>query len=803
MSIKVFGGLGSSVDTSQTTSATSVAIPGTSESGVIQRDTATGQSGQAGADQTVLQTTVQTQSENLPVAQFNQAQPSDIQMNTGVRPQVFSAKSGQVPFETLFDQFDIQVQPVYNFWVRDEQTNDRDERGERKLEDIPRYIRITWLPAPDLADPDARLPKRVNKKASKSVLFAQELDRASVFRAKGVDFAPSHLQPDGLSKVKASIANGHVAPGVINAIVDLPLVNAGLVQPAQANIIEEDVFLNDPEMTGVSSHELRAQQLQLTNSAIAAGAIGRDGISDNLVQRKVALVDGKFSISKATSPGGTLAIQSVHSSSPVISMYPKTAVPSRPVQDDLARDTLDRVTQPEQFSDVPRTAQTKVKFFNPAIGGLVSADKVQLMSAPEHLETMAALGPSLNSLELLSRTGYYNAQRRFDIPSLPSPKVKPFEYVGYVLERFRRGKTGVFTKIEEIDIPHREITEYIDTKVIYGETYRYRIRAIFRWTRPSDVGIMGKDPTVGKKTHTHTQPTATHKSSYFYSEWSSRWVYATCMDDQPPPPPDELQVRPESARKRVVVTFRLPENSQRDILSMRLFKKILGENGRELTDWIPMVHSDGRVDQPPQNIIFYDTNVEFFQIAKHRYVYAAQCVSRHGEDSPLSEQYATMLNKDYFSRGEYPVEMVSSKGVRVEYFGAFARIPFLRTQTQVVVMPHDTFTLTGRETMGNAMGVDGSYFLRIESLDTGEKMDVPFGVVFRNLKAREQFVNSSIYTPPSLPNQKGSQNFQNKTAQSVSPTAAAALAGFVNSVADIRQSVQPKDQPQPGDRRKG
>lgn len=774
--IKVFGkGLGQ-VDHPFSVSDP-VQIQGSSTPVNVERDQnlfKTGLPTQGDSDPGLLRSTLQMPREDVSkefVTETTFNNPA-IGLRLNIRPKVFSAVSGQVPFETLFHDFNIEVFPFYNFWVPDELTNNRDARGERKLEDVPRFIKVTWDIAPDLPDPDHKIPKRVNKRTIKSIIFAQELQRPNVFRAKGVDFTPKHLQPEGLTSIKSAIANGHMAPGVLEAIVDLPLPSAGLVQPLPSIGIDEDVFLNDQNTRGISIHELRAQTLQVTNGTLAHSAIGRDGVSPSLGAAKAGLVDSQFNISKSPGFGGSMNIQGVQRSSPNISLSSKTATTDRKPPNDQAQSMLANFAQPAPFNDVPKTAQAKVKFFDPSIGALVSDVKVKLMTAPEHLEAMTAIAPSLPSLELLARSNYYTLPRAIKIPSLPSPRMKPLDYIGYVLEKYARGVTGVFTKVDEIDIPSREINEYYDTKVLYGETYRYRIRSILRWNRPSHQGVMGKDPTVAPRFASHAAKLAPNLSSYFYSEWSHTWAYGTCMDDQPPLPPDELQARPESHRKRVVVTFRLPENNQRDILSMRLFRKLQDSNGRDLTDWLPMVHSDGAVDHPPQNVIFFDTNVDFFQTSRYRYVYTAQCVSRHGEDSVLSEQLAVRLNQDYSTRGEYLVDSISSAGVRMEYFGAFSTIPAKESRSELVVSPplahrgsgpgSAALIVVGRNALGNMQGTNTNYLIRVQSLDTGESSDIPFSTLFRYLKTREIFKIKHVFALPAHPEKKNSIAVLNK-----------------------------------------
>ena len=761
MSIKFFKGLG---QVAKESVSNPISI-GQSDPGVIERDENLFRSGHAvfaDDDQTTLKSFVQ-----VPGSEDNGFTVVPFVMNLQISPQVFSAESGQAPFETLFHDFDLKVFPFYNFWTPDELTNDKDERGERRFEDLPRYVKISWIPAPDLPDPEEQTPKRVNKRTIKPIIFARELERPKTFKLKGVDFTPKHLQPDHFIDIKAVIANGFLAPGVLETIVELPLRSAGIGPTANPNPIDEDPFLNDPATAGVAAHELIGQALQLSNGAVNTSNIGQAELSPNAADLKNGLFDGKFSVIKG-GPDGMVDVLGVHPSSPAISFSSRGAEHTRAAPSDPAADLLARVAEASPYSQYPKTAQAKVKFFDPSIGNLVGESKVRLMTAPEHLETMAAIAPSLANLELLSKAGYHEKVRKYDIPSLPSPRMKPLEYIGYVLEKYRRGQNGLFLKVDEIDLPNREINEYIDTKVLYGETYRYRIRAVLRWTRPSDVGVMGKMASIKGKFGSQAAQLSTHQGSYFYGEWSQRWIYGTVMDDQPPAPPDELTARPESHRKRVVLTFRLPLDNQRDILSMRLFRKLQDENGRDLTDWIPMLGSSGKVDHPPQNVIFFDDKVEFFHVSKMRYVYAAQCTTRHGESSVLSEQLAVRLNQDHYSRGEYLVEQISAAGVRLQYYGAFSTIPFQVSKTELVVAPPPddgvaALVLTGRDASGNMLGQGGDYLLRVQSLDTGEQVDIPFSLVFKTFQIREKFVPTPVFVMPASPQTKGSNEFKSKT----------------------------------------
>ena len=253
----------------------------------------------------------------------------------GIKPQVFSAESGRAPFETLFHDFNLEAYPFYNFWAPDELTNENDVRGDRKLEDLPRFIKVIWNIAPDLKDPEEKAkPKTVDSRHINPVIFSRELERPVTHTTRGITFTPDHLQITGFSSIKSMIANGHMSPGVLETIVEMPLHNTG-VESSRAhagtdpiNMVDEDAFLTDTGMNGISIHELQGQISQVTNGIASMNSIASDGVSSNMTQVKETLVDGKTMISKSIQRGGFAQISSIHPSSPTLSLQSRTATPA-------------------------------------------------------------------------------------------------------------------------------------------------------------------------------------------------------------------------------------------------------------------------------------------------------------------------------------------------------------------------------------------------------------------------------------------------------------------------------------------
>lgn len=707
------------------------------------------------------------------LGKFDKPTPQQTKTVTKVEPdvQLLSEESAIAPYETIFDDFHVEAYPFYNFWVPDERKNGSEERGLRDLEDIPRFIKVTWVRAPDLQSGDnQRLnPPSVSTRSGNSKLGMHSKNGYS-FLTKGIAFNPEHLNKNNFSLIRSSIANGYITPGVLEAVVEMPLHNTVIdshrthAKTSHIHHIDEDSFLTNNSMKGISLHELKANVVQMTNGVVNSAKISKKSKGDK------KLFDGKFSVARSPFAGGNMQIDGVHSSSPSISMTSRTAVSVHGEPRDQVIENVRKVVEPASTAGLKRSASNKVKFAHPVVAGVLNKKKVNMLTRPEHAESTVAVAQMLPQLNALASSGVREEKKNVEVPSFASPPgLKPVEYVGYILEKYRRNSSGVFEKVADIEITDVYQTDYIDTKVVYGDVYRYRIRSIVRWTRPSAIGPLGKEPWQLSQNGSQTSSTAPFKSSYFVGEWSRDWAYATVIDTTPPPPPDELSIRVESHRKRVYVSFKLPHNPQRDISAMRLLRKTQSASGQDLTQW-EVLNEYGSVSSPiefaPQNVLYVDEDVDFFQKNKVRYIYAAQAMTRHGEESTLSDQLACRLNYEWKVKGEYPIDFVSCSGVKPEHFGAFATIPLRRTQSEVIATPKlvdsrltADVKFSGRSAIGNATLDSKDYVLRIESLDTGEHRDIDLSVSFTNLPDEKRNINTDVYVPMHNQSTKNASSF--------------------------------------------
>src|SRR6478736_6413656 len=180
----------------------------------------------------------------------------------------YSQDSGPAPFDTIFDAFDLVASPVYNFWTQDEETNESEERGSRDLSDVPRYIRITWNIAPDLSP-------MFNQATSFSARGKNLRERSGAgsstgVKINGIDFKPPQLQSDDIEFASNSLANGFVAPGVIETVVEIDEQSFSSNISMNPNLVDEDEYLSERSNWGIPYNEFNSMMWARKSSVLAA-----------------------------------------------------------------------------------------------------------------------------------------------------------------------------------------------------------------------------------------------------------------------------------------------------------------------------------------------------------------------------------------------------------------------------------------------------------------------------------------------------------------------------------------------------
>lgn len=699
-----------------------------------------------------------------------------------------SQDSGFAPFETLFHDFNLQVFPTYNFWEPDEATNDTTPLGDRDLEDVPRFNRLVWDPAPDIKDPH---------EAGKIAMGGTGSQTQNSIIVDGIPFNPTVLQDVNLNIVSNLLANGHMSPGVVETVVE---VHTGtLVRPpakTPVHLCSEDHYLSKPGLWGIPFSEFNNVLWNRRSSAYGAQVhIFGLTISPVKAVTRNHFFDGAYGYLRPAAPGGLVYLRSTDATSP-IGFTARTCYSKRTTYGGRVYEYLDMI-EPNSNVDQRRLGtdlwdyhRVKAKFIHTNFLGLVHPQRVGTINQVHHAETCTAIAQNLQNLVTYNEAGMQHKNRTINIPSFNAPKdVKPVEYVGYVIEKYAFEGSGFVLK-ETIYVPGHDTYDYIDTKIKYGVAYRYRIRSILRWTRPRNVGPMGKDPTVTDPTGSNINSLIPNLSSFWGSEWGKNWATGLVVDVELPDPPDELTVRPFSKDGYVLVTFKLPYNPQRDINKMTLWRKLQDQNGRDLTHWEQVQEYAGQtrqgtrdiyltkythdpkditglkfnatqtekleqfVEYAPLNAQFIDRDVKPFQEGGYRYVYSALCHTSHGETSTLSDQLAVRINRDWARTGEFPVEFVSCAGVEKDMdTGLFATYPERRLRSELIVVPDTTGNLparinvTGQQRNGTGLLNDNNYVLRIESLDNGQSIEAPVRIIYDNLPTQNTDEDSNVLVP--------------------------------------------------------
>jgi hypothetical protein len=423
----------------------------------------------------------------------------------------------------------------------------------------------------------------------------------------------------------------------------------------------------------------------------------------------------------------------------------------------------------------------------------MAQERLDNMSTPAHAEAISAIAPFAGNMAVYSSTGLQSKPREVSIPSFNAPDtLKPLEYIGYVIEKYEQ-TDGSFKLVDTFYIPGRDYTFYFDSRVKYGVAYRYRIRSIIRWSRQHNIGIFGKDPTTIDAPGAGLNSLTPNDVSYFGSEWGSEWASALLIDTSPPPPPHQFQVRPMSKDKAIEITFCLPWNPQQDICKMTLWRKLQDQDGYDLTDWVQIQEVDAQyrqgtrhlystelkhqqddttgtkfnlsqadkvetvVEFAPVNSRYVDTDVEYFgDRGSYRYVYAATCHTRHGETSVLSDQLAARLNPDWKKDGEFRLDFISCAGVNKDFdTGLFSTYPERRLRSEVIFTPRitptenlpGTISISGQLRLAQNPVQGAAYVARIESLDTGQRFDLPITLEIKNMPEQNQVQDMAALVP--------------------------------------------------------
>lgn len=279
-------------------------------------------------------------------------------------------------------------------------------------------------------------------------------------------------------------------------------------------------------------------------------------------------------------------------------------------------------------------------------------------------------------------------------------------YVGYILEKERLNTFGDYEQIDRIIIENVKITEYIDAKIAYGETYRYRVRSIFQYVNKNKIIPFVESDEAAKDTEVQSViKTQALVPVYYYDSFPSSYEEETVIDTVRPDPPDNMRLFPNSKTKQIFVLWS-QKAQNRDIIGYDIFRKRLGAD--EFYEKLNI----GFI--PIRNNFFVDKNIE----PGTEYVYAVNSTDRHGNTSALSSQYVASINdfNPEIGRSENDIKLHEFEGLELNQQAD------QEEQIQKIIRFNNTLELEVNPIFVNSENLN--YIIRITSLDTLQEKEV-------------------------------------------------------------------------------
>ena len=131
--------------------------------------------------------------------------------------------------------------------------------------------------------------------------------------------------------------------------------------------------------------------------------------------------------------------------------------------------------------------------------------------------------------------------------------------VGYVITKSKL-VDGVKRRMEDFYVDGVHVTQFIDPKVAYGQTYVYEVSAVSLVEMTIDVDEEQEEPSI-------------QRIKFLIQSNPSQDVKVLCVESEAPPPPDSIFYRYDYDRDSLVMDWRHPITSQRDIKGFQVFRR--------------------------------------------------------------------------------------------------------------------------------------------------------------------------------------------------------------------------------------
>lgn len=292
---------------------------------------------------------------------------------------------------------------------------------------------------------------------------------------------------------------------------------------------------------------------------------------------------------------------------------------------------------------------------------------------------------------------------------LPSPTeytdliARDSDYIGYVIEKYRASEDGSdFVLIDIIAIPNKNTLEYIDTKIAYGELYRYKVRSVFRFVNNFNLNVYSdSDSLLSKKQSVDYVDTnyaiMTRKTFYFDSE-NSDGVEITIEDLKRPDSPSSVRLFANSFDKKIFITWS-QKSQNRDVLGFNIYRRTHSSKFIKLNNELLQLRNNFYVD--------YDLEPDV------EYIYAIESVDVHGNFSKLSAQFISkikqIINFDNFSC-EFLQKFYAEEGYELNEPLKPKQDSLILIKSKLSININPLFKNTDE---------NNTYLIKVTSLDTG------------------------------------------------------------------------------------
>jgi len=531
---------------------------------------------------------------------------------------------------------------VYNFFTPDERINDQgttpdniikkgsksfDKGTTNTLSKVPRFVRLSWGQV-KIIEPEFNLSPLVNIGSSGLSVENQNFIKknySKVLREESFGnygFSGIEFQDTAIDGKLHLLVSGTVAKFINSNNVRL----ANTVND-QLEFISQKIDTNNVSLLDVSkflSKDLSKENLSnqliidsLTNLRSAGARFYTEDQQKELIEKKFE------------------ALKNVKTRSRINNKFIKTFLTS------IANDSLG--------------------FFADEVGPLLlDADEIQTemvqSTNPDSIEE-AEYDIFVDPISLRSAPK--------DSTFLPTRK-----HIGYIIDKYQKSSNGSITELEPIIVENAETTSTLDSRIAYGTSYIYQIRAIYLLEFQS---FSDDDDQMAI-------------STVLISSAASQRVIVNAEEVVPPPPPADINIFWDYSEQSPCISWSFPVNPQRDIKRWQVFRRKTVDEAFELL--VEIDFDDSAVitqnfEKVNINLKTRLTSPQNFWIDEDfkkddKFIYTVGSVDAHGMSSNYGMQFEIKFNR---YNNNIEKKLISGSGAPKPYPNMF-----LNTDTFVDVM---------------------------------------------------------------------------------------------------------------------